>query len=168
MAGERAAALAGASGFLGRRLAQALRAAGWRARVLVRRQADAEALTQAGFEAVLGDLEDPAALRRLTEGAEVTINCAGLIKARSRDAFMAVNRDGAARLAAVAPGRVILVSSLAARSPGLSAYAASKRAGEEAARAAAGERPCSLLAGALAGRVGGKDPATEPPGWRPG
>jgi uncharacterized protein YbjT (DUF2867 family) len=117
-----------------------LRAAGWRIRVLVRRPADAEAMTQAGFEAVLGDLEDPAALRRLTEGAEVTINCAGLIKARGGDAFMAVNRDGAARLAAIAPGRVILVSSLAARSPELSDYAASKRAGEDAARTVAGGR----------------------------
>ena len=94
-----------------------------------------------GFEPVLGDLADLAALGRLCEGADVTINCAGLIKARSRDAFMAANRDGAARLAAAgAPGRVMMVSSLAARSPELSDYAASKRAGEAAARDAAGER----------------------------
>jgi nucleoside-diphosphate-sugar epimerase len=140
MAGERVAALTGASGFLGARLAKALRAAGWRTRVLVRRPAAAETLSNSGLETVLGDLADLAALKALTEGVDVTINCAGLIKARGREAFMAVNRDGAARLARVAPGPVILVSSLAARSPELSDYAASKRAGEEAARAAAGER----------------------------
>jgi nucleoside-diphosphate-sugar epimerase len=121
-------------------LATALRAAGWRTRVLVRRPADAAAMAGDGFETIVGDLETLEALKRLTEAAEVTVNCAGLIKARSRHAFMAVNRDGAARLAAIAPGRVILVSSLAARSPELSDYAASKRAGEEASRAAAGER----------------------------
>jgi uncharacterized protein YbjT (DUF2867 family) len=60
---------------------------------------------------------------------------AGLIKAASLDGFNAVNRDGAraAALAAKAAGaRFILVSSLAAREPQLSNYAASKRAGEDA------------------------------------
>ena len=134
------AALAGASGFLGRRLANAMRAGGWRVRALVRKPADAATLAQEGFETVLGDLNDSAALARLTADAEVTVNCAGLIKARDRDAFLAVNRDGAARLASAAPGRVVLISSLAAREPRLSDYAASKRAGEEASRIAAGDR----------------------------
>ena len=53
---------------------------------------------------------------------------------------MAVNRDGAARMAAASAGRMVLVSSLAAREPDLSDYAASKRAGEEAARNEAGDR----------------------------
>jgi len=136
----RTAALAGASGFLGRRLASAMQASGWRVRAMVRQPADATALAQEGFETFLGDLHDPSALARLTADVEVTINCAGLIKARDRDDFLAVNRDGAARLAEAAPGRVVLVSSLAAREPQLSDYAASKRAGEEASRLAAGDR----------------------------
>ena len=134
------AALTGASGFLGRRLASAIRARGWRVRVLVRKAADAAVLARDGFETVLGDLHDPSALATLTADAEVTVNCAGLIKARDRNAFWAVNQDGAARLASAATGRVVLISSLAAREPQLSDYAASKRAGEEASRLVAGDR----------------------------
>ena len=134
------AALTGATGFLGRRLLRTLTARGWRVRALARRPADAEALAGEGFEVVIGDLADTAALERLTDGASLTIHCAGLIKARDRAAFFEVNRDGAARLAEVAPERLVLVSSLAARAPELSDYAASKRAGEEVSRQAAGAR----------------------------
>lgn len=136
----RVAALTGASGFVGRRLASAMRARGWRVRALVRKTADAAALEREGFETVLGELHDAAAVATLTADAEVTVNCAGLIKARDRKAFLLVNQDGAARLASAAPGRVVLISSLAAREPQLSDYAASKRAGEEASRIAAGDR----------------------------
>jgi nucleoside-diphosphate-sugar epimerase len=117
-----------------------MRAQGWRVRALVRRPADASAMAQDGLETVLGDLGDAEALARLVEGVEVTVNCAGLIKARRLSEFNDVNRDGAARLASAAPSRVVLVSSLAAREPGLSDYAASKRAGEAACREAVGDR----------------------------
>jgi uncharacterized protein YbjT (DUF2867 family) len=136
----RTVALAGATGFLGRRLLGEMSRRGWRLRVLVRRPADASAMAGAGLETVLGDFGDAAALEQLVEGVDVTVNCAGLIKARRRGEFDAVNRDGAARLASAAKGRVILISSLAAREPGLSDYAASKRAGEEACREVAGDR----------------------------
>ena len=73
--------------------------------------------------------------------ADVVIHAAGLIKARSRSTFLAVNRDGAVRLAVAAqreaPGaHLIGVSSLAARMPRLSSYAHSKRAGEAGMTAA--------------------------------
>lgn len=138
--GNRIAALTGATGFLGRRLTRTLVDRGWRVRALVRRPADKVTLTGEGVETILGDLSDGEALSRLVEGAEVTVNCAGLIKARDAAAFLSVNRDGAARLAAATAGRLVLVSSLAARAPHLSDYAASKRAGEDAARAVAGGR----------------------------
>jgi nucleoside-diphosphate-sugar epimerase len=134
------AALTGATGFLGRRLIRTLTARGWRVRALVRRPSDAESLAGEGLDVVMGDLADAAALERMTDGADLTIHCAGLIKARDRADFFEVNRDGAARLAEAAPGRLVLVSSLAARAPELSDYAASKRAGEEAARRIAGSR----------------------------
>ncbi|HEY1880900.1 MAG TPA: NAD-dependent epimerase/dehydratase family protein [Caulobacteraceae bacterium] len=137
-------ALAGATGFLGRRLADRLAAAGWRVRALVRRAEDRAALTAAGFEVMAGDLADEPALRRLVVGAEAAINCAGLIKARKQAEYFRANRDGAERFAAVHGGRSVLVSSLAAREPQLSDYAASKRAGEEAARGAAGG-PLAIL-----------------------
>ena len=133
-------ALAGATGFLGRRLLGEMNGRGWRVRALVRKPADASAMAPEGLETVLGDLGDVAALARLAEGVDVTVNCAGLIKARTRNEFDTVNRDGAARLATAAKDRVILISSLAAREPGLSDYAASKRAGEAACREVAGDR----------------------------
>lgn len=95
------------------------------------------------METVTGDLADPLALDRLADGAEVVVHVAGAVKAKSEAAFMSVNADGAramAESAARAGARMVLVSSLSAREPRLSPYAASKRAGEAAAQAVLGER----------------------------
>ncbi|PZR14670.1 MAG: epimerase [Azospirillum brasilense] len=134
------AAVTGGTGFLGRHVVAALAAQGWRVRMLVRGGRAAEGVPA---ETVQGDLADAAALRRLVSGAEAVVHLAGLTKARRPAEFLAVNRDGSARLAEavaqVAPeARCVLVSSLAAREPGLSPYAASKRAGEQAAVEALG------------------------------
>lgn len=81
-------------------------------------------------------------MARLCAGVDVVIHNAGLVKAPNRAAFDAVNVVGAEALAeaAVDAPHVLLVSSLAAREPQLSHYAASKRAGEEAMRQRLGER----------------------------
>lgn len=129
------AAVTGATGFVGRRLVGALADHGWRVRILARQAPPAGPHD----DVISGDLGNAEALRRLTDGAAVVIHCAGLIKARDRAAFHAVNVDGAAAVARASAGRrLLLVSSLAAREPSLSAYAESKRAGEEACRAIAG------------------------------
>lgn len=131
-------AVTGATGFLGRHLVRALAQDGWTPRVLVRRDPIHPLWSDIEVEIVTGDLRTPGALERLSSGAETVIHGAGLIKARSLEAFHGVNRDGAQAAAATAKAagaRFILVSSLAAREPGLSHYAASKRAGEEAVRA---------------------------------
>lgn len=128
-------AVTGATGFLGRHLVRALAQDGWTPRVLVRRDPIHPVWRDFNVEVVAGDLRTPGALARLSEGAEVVVHVAGLIKARSLDAFNAVNRDGAlaaAQAAREAGARFLLVSSLAAREPTLSNYAASKRAGEDA------------------------------------
>ncbi len=102
-------------------------------------------------EVVVGDLGDQAALARICAGADLVVHAAGLVKARSRAAFDAVNVEGARRLAeaAIEAPHVLLVSSLTAREPQLSHYAASKRAGEDAMAAVLGERltitrPCAI------------------------
>jgi nucleoside-diphosphate-sugar epimerase len=82
---------------------------------------------------------DAIALERLVDSADVVVHCAGVTKARSPAEFRSVNAGGAARLARAlakkAPNaRVVAVSSLAAREPHLSHYAASKAAGEEELR----------------------------------
>jgi uncharacterized protein YbjT (DUF2867 family) len=130
-------AVTGASGFLGRHLVPALAARGFRLRLLARD--DTARLRWQGLaaETLRGRLEDAASLAALVTGADVVIHMAGLTKARSRQEFLSVNRDGAARLGEAvqrhAPqAHLIGISSLAARAPQLSAYAESKRAGEEA------------------------------------
>ncbi len=135
-------AVTGATGFLGRHLVRALVADGWTVRVLSRR--DIIDPDWRGLEPriVIGGLSDRAALGRLCTGAALVIHVAGLIKARSRADFDRTNVDGArdVALAARAAGaRLVLVSSLAAREPSLSDYAASKRGGEEAARKVFGD-----------------------------
>ena len=100
---------------------------------MLRRWSPLPSLAGVEAEIVWGDLNDAAALRRLVDGADAVVHAAGLIKARHAADFMAVNRDGTSRLAALAPNATfLLLSSLAAREPGLSPYAASKRAAEEA------------------------------------
>lgn len=137
------AAVTGGTGFLGRYVVTALAAAGWRVRILARRSAAHPQLSGVPLEIVSGDLANDAALSALVDDAEVVIHVAGLIKASSAAQFHAVNVEGTAHLAsAIARGnpraRVLFVSSLAAREPQLSAYAATKRAGEEHLKAILG------------------------------
>ena len=135
---QRIAAVTGGTGFLGRHVVSSLLRAGWQVRMLVRHDLFEPARVEAGVEPVPGDLDDPEALARLVQDAAVVVHIAGLTKAARPDDFMAINRDGTARLAGIVrrqarAARFILVSSQAAREPSLSAYAASKRAGEQAA-----------------------------------
>ncbi len=137
-------AVTGATGFLGRHVLDTFAGKGWRLRILIRGDIPPRLVTRP-VELVRGDLADGDALQRLVREATAVVHLAGLTKATRRADFLAVNRDGSARLAAAiataAPGaRCVLISSLVAREPYLSAYATSKRAGEAAAIAALGER----------------------------
>jgi 2-alkyl-3-oxoalkanoate reductase len=126
-------AVTGASGFVGPHLVAALRRHGWTVRLLLRRWSPLPSLAGVEAEIVWGDLSDERALAQLVEGADAVVHAAGLIKARDPADFLTVNRDGTARLAALAPNaRFLLLSSIAAREPALSPYAASKRAAEDA------------------------------------
>jgi nucleoside-diphosphate-sugar epimerase len=143
------AAITGGTGFVGLHLVPALAQAGFRLRLLVRRPPTHPALAGLSFETVHGSLEDEAALAGLVRDADVVVHAAGLIKARNRAAFLRGNRDGTAALARttrrLAPdARFLLISSLAAREPGLSDYAFSKDAAEAAARQAYGDAPAQL------------------------
>src|SRR5437899_2411230 len=126
------AAVTGASGFIGPHLLTALARHGWKVRLLIRRWSPLPSLPGVDAEIVFGDLADEKALQQLVAGVDAIVHAAGLIKARRAADFDTVNREGTARLAALAPDtRFVLLSSLAAREPQLSAYAASKRAAEQ-------------------------------------
>jgi nucleoside-diphosphate-sugar epimerase len=123
-------AVTGATGFVGKTLVERLARTGRAVRALSRSRAVANAAT------VIGDLDDPLALGELVEGAGQVVHLAGLVKAPRVKDFARVNVAGTERLAramAAGSGRLVLVSSLAARHPQVSAYAASKRAAEAAA-----------------------------------
>lgn len=145
-AAHKVVAVTGATGFVGGWILRRLTEAGHQVRALTRRpQPDAAAITW-----ILGSLEDEAALGTLLDGADAVIHCAGAIKARTRDEFFDVNAGGTRRLAGIAsakikPPRFILLSSLAAREPKLSSYAASKRAAEQVLRAFTPRLPVLIL-----------------------
>lgn len=126
-------AVTGASGFVGRALIGQLLDAGRPVRALVHRQG--VGIAHPLLETVSGGLADRAALARFMDGAQSVVHVAGQVRGRDLADFMGVNADGVTHVAEAANlaglRRVILISSLAARAPHLSPYAASKRAGEE-------------------------------------
>jgi nucleoside-diphosphate-sugar epimerase len=133
---SRFVAITGATGFLGRYIVRAFAGSGWRVRILARQPIDHPQLAGLQLEVVMGDLSNRQALRTLVDGADVVVHAAGLIKARNPAAFEAVNVRGTANLAHAieergVTARVLLVSSMAAREPELSAYARTKRAAEQ-------------------------------------
>lgn len=135
------AAVTGATGFLGQHVVRALADDGWRVRILARREPSSP-FWSADPEVVRGDLFDPRALAGLCEDADVVVHAAGQIGGRKPE-LDRVNVEGGRNLAkavAATSAHLLQISSLAARAPQLSAYAASKRAGEEAARAVLGGR----------------------------
>ncbi len=127
-------ALTGATGFVGSRVLEALLASGMNVRALCR---DPSRLDERrGLTIVAGDLGPECDLEAFVEGCDAVVHIAGLIKARNRKEFDEVNIEGTRRLAAatlaVAPNACFqLMSSLAARAPEISDYAASKRGAEE-------------------------------------
>ena len=120
-------ALTGATGFVGRVTLDLLRAQGHMVRALVRRPQPA----REGVTWIAGDLAAPGDLMR---GAEVLIHVAGVVNAPDRAGFAAGNVDGTRTVLAAAGrasvSRVVHVSSLAAREPGLSDYGWSKAEAE--------------------------------------
>ena len=128
---SRIIAITGASGFAGRHAVAELQRRGHHVRALLRAP---ERTGLSGVEAVKGDLADKAALARLLDGADAVVHLAGAITALSREGYFSVNALGTEALIAAARAartrRFVHISSLSARQPHLSAYAASKRAGE--------------------------------------
>ncbi|MBB3102032.1 NAD-dependent epimerase/dehydratase family protein [Azomonas macrocytogenes] len=139
-------ALTGATGFIGGYLQKHLIRSGVRLRALSRSQ---EGFDQ-GVEWIRGSLEDIDSLARLTAGAEIVVHCAGAVRGASPQYFNRVNVDGSLWLLQAAQEsstckRFLLVSSLAARHPELSWYAASKHQAELVLREAAADLAVTIF-----------------------
>lgn len=128
-------AVTGATGFVGQALLDRAAQAGVPVRALTRREQPA----RNGVEWIAGDLSASARLRELVRGAEAVIHVAGVVNASDPAGFEAGNVTGTLNVieAALAEGvqRLIHVSSLSAREPGLSVYGASKARGEKLVQA---------------------------------
>jgi nucleoside-diphosphate-sugar epimerase len=123
-------AITGATGFVGSAVLDAALAEGHQVRALARR----EQAPRAGVEWVRGDLGDTGALAALVAEADAVVHVAGLTNTPDPAQFEIANVTGTAHvIAAMAEAglrRLVLVSSLAAREPKLSAYGASKARAE--------------------------------------
>lgn len=130
----RQVALTGATGFIGSRLLERLVVAGFGVRALTRKAQP----KRDGVEWIDGDLGDETALALLVADTDLAIHLAGAVRGVTRADFDAVNVAGARNFARAADyagvARVLAVSTLAAREPSLSHYAASKREGEAVLR----------------------------------
>jgi uncharacterized protein YbjT (DUF2867 family) len=136
--------IVGGTGFIGRHLAAALRAAGHEVQAMGRRELD---LARAD--------EDEMAERLCL--ADVVINAAGLVRDQGHNSLQAVHADGACRLFRACEraglGRVIHLSALGAAADGATAYQATKGAAE-AALATTGLDYCVLRPSVVIGAGG--------------
>ncbi len=127
-------ALTGATGFVGREVTKALLASGYQIKALVRPGALAKTINHENINWIEGELGNPVSETRLCAGVDQIIHMAGLISAKTKAEFFKVNAEHTSHLAEAANRagikRFIYLSSLAAKKPELSDYAASKRAGE--------------------------------------
>lgn len=138
--------MTGATGFIGRALLQCLVKSGWQVRALTRRVRPDER----SIKWIHGDLDDPAALQDLVRGVSAVVHCAGQVRGRSFRDFSHANVEGTASLLRVVSQqvptpRLLLVSSLAAREPGLSWYATSKYMAEQLAEGYSDTLVCTVF-----------------------
>lgn len=126
-------ALTGASGFAGGPVLTELLLSGHQVKALARRPHQGQ--FDSHVTVVKGDLDDVTALNALVSDVDVVVHVAGAISALDENGYFRINFGGTRNLfnAALAAGvkRFLNVSSITARNPELSAYAASKRAAED-------------------------------------
>jgi NADH dehydrogenase len=134
----------GGSGFVGRYIARRLAKEGWRVRVAVRNVNEAMFVRPYGVvgqvEPVFCNIRDDASVAAVTTGADVVVNCVGVLDEVGKNTFDAVQAEGAGRIARIAAdmgvARMVHISAIGASAESASAYARTKAAGEAAVLAA--------------------------------
>jgi nucleoside-diphosphate-sugar epimerase len=155
----------GANGFVGSRLCAHLIQKGYQVITQVRRTSDLSLLKDLKVEYRYGDITQPGTLPDLVRDVDFIVHNAGVIKARRRATFFAVNEQGTLDLldAVVAHNpkvkRVVYISSVAAAGPSkpgcpvretdpphpITTYGESKLAGEQAALSFADRLPVVVV-----------------------
>ncbi len=129
-------AITGGTGFIGHAIGRQLLAQGYSLRMLVRNPRKLSPDTLQAASLIQGDLADQDSLNRLVQGADAVIHCAGNVRGATRAQFDDTNVAGTRNLLRAikstgAGARLLSFSSLAAREPQLSYYAASKLQAEQ-------------------------------------
>jgi dihydroflavonol-4-reductase len=115
----------GAAGFIGSNLVEALVQRGYAVTCLVRSTSKLQSLNNLPIRLAVGDLRDPATLRKAVQGIHTVYHIAGMIKAASRDDFLRGNQLGTRNLlealGEVNPGlkHFVHMSSLSAAGPSI-------------------------------------------------
>lgn len=130
----------GGSGFVGRHVVSALAKRGYRVRAAVRRPDLAGYLQPMGIvgqiQPVQANLRFPDSIKRAVAGADVVVNCVGLLAQSGAQTFNAIHVDGARAVAKAAreagARRMVHVSAIGADTNGKADYARTKAAGEQA------------------------------------
>lgn len=130
----------GGSGFVGRHVVAALAKRGYRVRAAMRRPDLAGYLQPMGavgqIHAVQANLRYPDSVLRAAQGADVVINCVGVLAPTGAQTFGAVHAEGARAIAKAAreagSARLIHISAIGADASSKAQYAQSKAAGEKA------------------------------------
>jgi nucleoside-diphosphate-sugar epimerase len=135
--------ITGATGFIGRRLSLGLHDAGHKVRAVVRPERNPDRRVAAVCEQVPVDLSDADKLANAVSGCRAVVYCAGSVRGRTPEDFKTANISGVrAMLDAIESTErqppLLLISSLAASRPELSAYAYSKHEAEQLLRARRG------------------------------
>jgi NADH dehydrogenase len=134
----------GGSGFIGRHVIRRLVADGWTVRAAVRDPVGASFLQPLGdagqIVPVGADVVDPATVEAAVRDADAVINLVGILYERGRRTFRRIHVDGAANVARAAKAagveRLVQMSAIGADADSPAAYGRTKKAGEEAAKAA--------------------------------
>ncbi|AHM03423.1 NAD-dependent epimerase/dehydratase [Roseibacterium elongatum DSM 19469] len=130
----------GGSGFVGRYIARRMAREGWRVRVAVRRPNEALFVRPYGavgqVEPIFANVRDDDSVRAAIHGADVVVNCVGILSERGKNKFGMIQHHGAARVARIATEEgvtsFVQISAIGADSESNSLYAESKGKGEEA------------------------------------
>lgn len=128
----------GGSGFVGRYIARRLAKAGWRVRVAVRRPNEAIFVRPYGVvgqvEPILCNIRDDDSVRAAMAGADVVVNCVGILVESGKNKFDPVQAEGPERIARIAAesdvGGMVHISAIGADFEADSDYASSKAEGE--------------------------------------
>ncbi|WP_394825158.1 NAD-dependent epimerase/dehydratase family protein [Pendulispora albinea] len=157
--------ITGASGFLGSHVAEQLSLGGHSVRALVRRTSNRKFLESlSNVELVYGAVEEADKVEAAADGVDAIVHAAGIVKARNREEFHAINVGGTQNVIAAAKKqagkirRVVYVSSLEACGPSvngdpidadqqnpITAYGRSKLEAERAIQAVKDELPVVTL-----------------------